>query len=130
MNLLLTVVDVAGSRMAGRPVGKRLAELVRELEEKPLRRLKIADMARKVALSPAQFIVRFRRATGLPPQSYLQTLRIKQAKLDLERTGQSVAAISDRLGYSCASHFITQFKRATGMTPFQWRKKSYDRLLS
>jgi len=62
-------------------------------------------------------------ATGLTPISYVQRLRIEDAKHRLERTDASVDEISWRVGYEDAAFFRRLFKRTTGVAPGAYRKR-------
>ncbi len=46
-----------------------------------------------------------------------------QAKLLLDTTRESVAAIAQKVGFSSASYFIQVFKSSEGMTPANWREQ-------
>jgi len=74
-------------------------------------------------LATRTFKRRFVAATGLTPLSYVQRLRIEDAKRRLERTESSIDEISWRVGYEDAAFFRRLFKRTTGMTPGAYRKK-------
>ena len=55
------------------------------------------------------------------PGAYLQAARIEIAKGMLERDRASVQSVAAAVGYEDASFFRTLFKRATGMTPGDYR---------
>ena len=65
---------------------------------------------------------RFKSATGSSLVSYLQNLRVEEAKHMLETTDTPVDEISNAAGYSDASFFRRLFKRLTGLTPSHYRK--------
>jgi transcriptional regulator GlxA family with amidase domain len=65
---------------------------------------------------------RFKSATGSSLVTYLQNLRVEEAKHLLENTDTSVDEISYAAGYSDASFFRRLFKRLTGLTPSHYRK--------
>ena len=64
---------------------------------------------------------RFKAATGRLPGAYVQAVRVETAKAMLERDRESVQRIANTVGYEDASFFRTLFKRATGMTPIEYR---------
>lgn len=66
----------------------------------------------------------FTKYVGLSPINYLLQKRIQEGKSLLESTSYSVAQISDLLGFSSQSYFSQAFRKATGMTPMQYRKQS------
>jgi transcriptional regulator GlxA family with amidase domain len=81
-----------------------------------------ADMlAECVAMSPRTFLRRFKAATGRLPGAYLQAVRIEMAKAMLEADRASVQSVACAVGYDDVSFFRALFKRATGMTPAEYR---------
>jgi transcriptional regulator GlxA family with amidase domain len=65
---------------------------------------------------------RFKAATGTTLIGYVQNLRIEEAKRQLETKAVSFEAIAANLGYENLAFFRRLFKRATGLTPGQYRK--------
>jgi AraC-like DNA-binding protein len=63
----------------------------------------------------------FTQATGSPPHSYLNTIRIHQAKQRL-KAGDSAIEVAYESGFADQSHMIRRFKGALGITPKQWQK--------
>ena len=63
----------------------------------------------------------FKRATGLPPHTYMLMLRIEAAKKLLASSSIPIAEIAMELGFSDQSHFTNAFKRRTGFTPQSYR---------
>lgn len=81
----------------------------------------IDDLAQCAAMSPRNFLRRFKAATGRLPGDYLRTVRVETAKAMLERDRASVQSIASAVGYEDVSFFRTLFKRTTGMTPAEYR---------
>ena len=75
------------------------------------------------ALAERTFKRRFTAATGHAPLTYVQRLRIEDAKRRLERTEASVDDISWRVGYEDPAFFRRLFKRTTGLAPGAYRKR-------
>lgn len=74
-------------------------------------------------IAPRSFKRRFREATGLSPLAYVQQLRIDRAKSMLESGDLAIDAIGWRVGYEDVAFFNRLFKRITGLTPGQYRRK-------
>jgi AraC-like DNA-binding protein len=72
----------------------------------------VADMASLVGLSARQLQRTLKQSTGFAPHDLLKVLRVQQSfrthYLDL---------------YADQAHFIHSFRRATGLTPVQYRKR-------
>jgi AraC family transcriptional regulator len=78
--------------------------------------LTLPALAGLVGLSPYYFARRFKQTTGLSPHQYILAKRIEQTKHLLLR-GESLAQITERLGFADQSHLSRSFKRITGLSP-------------
>ncbi len=83
----------------------------------------VEEMIKRSKLAQRTFKRRFTAATGLAPITYVQRLRIEDAKRRLERTDASVDEIGWRVGYEDAAFFRRLFKRTTGLAPGAYRKR-------
>lgn len=78
-------------------------------------------IARHVSMSPRTLLRRFKAATGRLPGAYLQAVRVETAKAILESDDATIQQVACAVGYDDAAHFRELFKRATGMTPAEYR---------
>lgn len=83
----------------------------------------VEEMIRRSSLAERTLKRRFVSATGLTPISYVQRLRVEDAKRRLERTDAPVDEISWRVGYEDPAFFRRLFKRTTGLAPGAYRKR-------
>jgi transcriptional regulator GlxA family with amidase domain len=83
----------------------------------------VAEVARQSGLPKRTFDRRFKAATGYSPLSYIQALRIEEAKHMLETTDIAVDAVSRQVGYEDAASFRRLFRRLAGMNPGDYRRK-------
>lgn len=79
--------------------------------------LSVPALAAKVNLSPSRFRALFRAQTGLSPIEYLQRLRLRRARLLVERTFLTVKEVMVLVGYNDPSHFTRDFRRQHGINP-------------
>ncbi|MDB5431456.1 MAG: transcriptional regulator, AraC family [Caulobacter sp.] len=79
------------------------------------------DLADRAGLGVRTFVRHFKAATGRQPAGYLQALRIEAAKAMLERDAKPIQSISSEVGYDDVAFFRALFRRATGMTPTEYR---------
>jgi transcriptional regulator GlxA family with amidase domain len=93
-----------------------LAEHVRD-------ELSISDVARRAGMSVRNFSRRFKIATGESFSSYVQKLRIENAKRLLESSAASASEIMYRVGYNDERSFRRLFKQHTGLAPKHYRNK-------
>jgi YesN/AraC family two-component response regulator len=82
----------------------------------------INDMADKFNMSPNYFSAVFKRETGQTTVNFIKDLRLKKACEYLTHSDKSVVEISKEVGYEDSQYFFKVFKKATGLTPLQYRK--------
>lgn len=83
----------------------------------------VARMVGRSGLAERTFKRRFRAATGYTPISYVQTLRIEEAKQLLETSATPTDSIAASVGYEDPASFRRLFKRETGLTPSEYRRR-------
>ena len=85
--------------------------------------LSLSILADQVQLSPRYLSRRFKQETGTTITSYIQQARVREAQNLLLLSHESFLEISNFLHFISQSYFIQIFKRYTGMTPQQYRKR-------
>lgn len=93
-------------------------ERLREVRDAPT----LSELAELCKLSVRQLTRGFRASRGCSIGHYVATVRIDHAKR-LLLAGESVKAISYSLGFSSPSSFCYAFRRATGVTPREFRQR-------
>ena len=83
----------------------------------------VTELVERSGLPTRTFKRRFARATGYSPISYVQHVRVEEAKRRLERTSAPVDDISYAVGYEDPASFRRLFKRITGVAPGVYRRK-------
>ena len=81
------------------------------------------DLASHVGLSVSRLAHLFRQEVGLTPQQFLEGQRLHRARQLLELTARPIAAIAAEVGYENPFYFTLRFKRETGYSPRDYRKK-------
>lgn len=102
-------------------VGRVLAMLHGRLAQ-PWTLRALADGA---ALSRAALADRFMRLVGCPPIEYLTRWRMQVAARLLADPGAKVSAVATRVGYRSEAAFSRAFKKATGIPPAAWRRRTH-----
>ena len=84
----------------------------------------LSMLAGVAGYSLSRFKTRFREQTGQTPALYVPSRKVERAKLELERTDESITDIAYNLGGSSGNYFCSVFKKLTGTSPLQYRKQS------
>lgn len=74
--------------------------------------------------SPYHLQRTFKKIVGISPIEYIQQFRIKKATEYLLHTNQSIMEISTDVGIENPEYFAILFKKKTGFTPTEYRKKN------
>lgn len=93
--------------------------LLQELHED----ISVARLAEYCGTSERSLLRHFRSHYGMSPIAHIQHLRVERAKTMLEASHLSLDEIVERCGYSDVSSFRKLFKRATSMTPADYRER-------
>lgn len=89
--------------------------------KEPLRVLGLAKMA---GVSPSTLSRRFKKATGVGLEFYLQNLRLEEARRLLRTGNLPVSQIAKACGFKSASYFIRVFGQKEGLSPQKYRMKT------
>lgn len=90
-------------------------------------KLQLAELARMLSISERTLFRRFKRVTGVTPNTYLQNVRIESAKSHLTLTDDSIEKIAASVGYGDKAFFSRVFRKHTGLTPRAYRSMSRQR---
>ncbi|OXM14283.1 helix-turn-helix domain-containing protein [Paenibacillus herberti] len=85
--------------------------------------LSLESVADEHSISPSYFSRSFKEKTGQNFTPYVWQLRVEEVKRLLDETNDPIKDIIPRVGYLDAPNFIRKFKKETGLTPGQYRKR-------
>ncbi|MGY8663356.1 AraC family transcriptional regulator [Bradyrhizobium sp. UFLA05-109] len=80
-------------------------------------------LASDAGLSRFHFCRAFKESTGLSPLAWLRQYRLEQAMNMLRNTDASIVSVAVELGYASQTAFAAAFRRLTGETPSDWRRR-------
>jgi len=116
--LLETWVPPAGQRGGQREVD-RAAEAMRSNLISPPHP---EELARRQGLSPSTFRRQWIEKFAIPPARWLQQLRISEARRLVVETELPISEVASQCGFEDAFYFSRCFRRATGVSPREYRK--------
>ena len=93
------------------------------IEQNYQERIAIDDLATMLNLSRRNLERRFRKVTYNSIVEYVQKVRIEAAKMTLEKEKENVSEVMYKAGYTDSKAFRTTFKKYTGLSPMEYRKK-------
>jgi AraC family transcriptional regulator len=100
----------------------RLRRVLAYIEEHLAEDIAVADLANVACLSIFHFTRAFAAATGVPPHRYVSQRRLESAKAMIATGRTSLSEIAHGCRFSSQSSFTRAFRRATGMTPAEYRR--------
>ncbi|MCL6591260.1 MAG: helix-turn-helix domain-containing protein [Firmicutes bacterium] len=86
-------------------------------------KLTLRQAAQIACLNPCYFSLQFKRETGMNFVDYLKETRINKAKELLKRIDLKVSEIAETVGFQNKQYFSDAFKRHTGQTPLEYRRR-------
>jgi AraC-like DNA-binding protein len=92
--------------------------------------INVRQAARETGFSQRHFIELFRREVGIPPKLFCRIRRFQQA-LELLRkdAAPNWALLAAECGYFDQSHFISDFRAFSGLTPTEYLKQRSEQTL-
>ena len=89
-------------------------------------KISVDQLAGLFLIGRRNFERRFKKATSNTPVEYLQRVKMEAAKKSLESGRENINEVMYAVGYSDSKAFRTTFKKITGLSPLEYRKK-YNR---
>lgn len=103
---------------------KLVSEVIAYLEANLHASPSIGDVCRAVRYSKTYLFREFRAETGKSVMEYFSEMKVERAKKMLRESDISVRALSEALAYDTPNYFSKSFKKSTGLTPSDYRKRT------
>lgn len=123
LNELIIFLERFSNNEHGKKQNKSFEYIINYLKENYQEKIHFQDLARQMNFSYDYFQHRFKEITGYSPQQFLIHRRIEAAQTMLTDNSGNCTEIAQRCGFSNSAQFSALFKRETGYSPQQWRKK-------
>jgi AraC family transcriptional regulator len=102
---------------------RRLRRVLAYVEEHLAEDISVADLANVACLSVFHFARAFAATMGVPPHRYVSQRRLESAKEMIATGRASLSEIAIDCRFSSQWSFTRAFRRATGMTPSEYRRR-------
>lgn len=86
-------------------------------------RISIEQLSSRFAVGRRNFDRRFIKATGNTPLEYAQRVKMEAAKKAFENSRKTINEMMYDVGYADVKAFREVFRKITGMSPLEYRKK-------
>ncbi|MHB8129215.1 MAG: helix-turn-helix domain-containing protein [Mobilitalea sp.] len=90
-------------------------------------RCTVEEIACSLNLSPDYISVLFKKEMGCGMYSYIQKIKMEEAKNQLENSDYSICEIGEMLGFCNGAYFSNVFKKLTGFCPKTYRMEKQVR---
>ncbi len=100
-------------------LGEKINQYIKEHYKEDIGRNGIAE---QFHLAPEYLSKTYKKQMGINLKDTIAEYRIEEAKRLLER-GERVSDVAEKVGFDNFTYFSTMFKKYTGITPNQYRKK-------
>ncbi len=98
-------------------------EAVRIIDTRYAGNLSLESLAENLGLHKVYLGRLFKKETGMTCLEYIQKVRVGKAKELLLSSSKTIGAVAAETGFSSYDHLAVVFKKLTGLTPGDFRKK-------
>jgi AraC-like DNA-binding protein len=105
-------------------IPSRLASLLTAVETDLSKNWTVEIMAERVGVSGSRLHAIFQESLGKSPRAWLTDLRLEQVCRLLTHTELSIAELAYRSGYADQSALTRAMRKATGLTPAAYRRRT------
>ena len=105
---------------------KLTQDIIGILKRNVYSQISINDIAKLTNYSKAYIFRHFKKVTHKGVIEYFIELKIKEAKKLLSKNELTIREISDKLGFDTSNYFSKVFKKNTGLTPTNYKKRISD----
>ncbi|MBR2611755.1 MAG: helix-turn-helix transcriptional regulator [Clostridia bacterium] len=102
---------------------RTIAPAIQLLESNPLCDISVARMSKLCHMSEGSFRKLFTEYSGSSPIAYRIDVKLQMAKKMLDNSDMTIDQISEALDFSSGAYFCKLFKKRTGLTPKQYKKR-------
>ena len=122
--LIVITRQLTRQNNSGRDFPKIFMQLEQTLRQNLSHQWTVEEMAATVGMGTTLFNEKVKSYSGFSPLNYLINIRISEAIKLLKKADEAVTDIALDTGFYSSQHFSTTFKKLTGYTPSEFRKRA------
>lgn len=123
--LTQVLIDANAAPAARSHIPGFIEEALRDINAHLRDDLTLDHFARTLGVNKYHLQKEFKRHIGMSPNAYVCNARLKMAKSLLLLNDLTVSQVAEQAGFRNIGHFMNMFKRATGMTPGEYRRQGH-----
>ncbi|MBB6670029.1 response regulator transcription factor [Cohnella nanjingensis] len=104
----------------------QMGQIRHYIDQRYAQPIRLEEVAERFYLHPVYLSMVFKENTGETFQDYLKRLRMERAKELLVSNKYRIDRIATMIGYENAKYFYKVFKKETGLTPAEYRKRQEE----
>ncbi len=124
---VIELIRLAEERSRANQLHHRINEYLQDalsfVDQHYMEPLRVEDIANASGLSESHFRRVFEESMHMKPLDYVNLIRVDKACVLMSKENISMEELSFRVGYQNQSTFNRNFRRLTGYSPNQWKKK-------
>jgi AraC family transcriptional regulator len=124
LELLARTARLADPPRRGRRPPSWLVAARDQLHDRFAEPLRVSEVAAAAGVHPVHLTREFRAAYGVTVSEYVRGLRVDWAAHRLATSGEPIAQIATRAGFTDQSHLTRAMRDRHGLTPLEWRSLS------
>lgn len=96
------------------------------IQEQYYKRLSLEELSKEAGVHPVHLSRQFPKYFSVSLHYYVTQVKIQKATLMLGDRSYRLGTIASRCGFTDASHFNRCFRKITGLSPSQYRRKIFE----
>ena len=122
-SMLMKLLDKSGASSEGGIGNPVVDRAVLYIQTHLTEKLTVEEISANAGYSPSYFSHLFTAETGMSPYKFVMKSRVEHAQQLLKTTRLAVQEIAFQCGFNSAANFCYTFRRMTGSSPHEYRKR-------
>lgn len=123
-NMVLDFTEKVAQAKLPAGISREIFSAIQFIQNSTTAQIGIDDVAKAAGISRAALTRQFHAQTGKTVTEFITESKIRDAKRLLRYSDRSLAEIASYLAFSGQPYFQVVFKRQTGLTPMEYRRKN------